>query len=201
VTECAPWASRAFGPSCTGVVNEPRVIADATGAFTIPMKIRRLVDQGDCAQVGCFVRAVTPPINREDRIYLYRAGAVDTALDIPDDGIPIALLPKVSIRKENRLVININVDLMAPAASPLTITYSTGTAPPSVFPDATPGVAYVPKINHHLYFLPGETHHQISISLLDDTTPEPGEAFAVNLSGYFHANVRTTIAEIQNDDR
>jgi hypothetical protein len=209
LTQCAHVAGRTE-PRCVGVVNEPRVVADATGAFTVPTRIRRLMASSsypdgrpvvDCAHVHCFLRAVPPPINREDRIYLYRSGAVDTALDIADDGIPIALIRRVSVRNENRLVININVDLMAPATSPLTITYSTGTAPPSIYPDATAGSDYVPKLDHHLYFLPGETHHQISIALVDDNVREVIEQVAVNLSGSFHANTRAAIAHIQSDDR
>jgi hypothetical protein len=208
VTQCARRTATAE-VGCVGAVYAPHPTADDTGAFTFPLKVRRLVGGTpfdpsgavDCAHTDCFVRAVLPPINREDRPP-YLKGAVDTALDVADDGIPIALIRKITRQTEGHLPqVEINVDLMAPATSPLTITYSTGDAPPgSLYPTASAGSDYIAKLSHHLYFLPGETHHQVRITIVDDTISEPVEQFAVNYSGYFHANTRTSVVNIANDD-
>jgi hypothetical protein len=208
VTQCA-------GPGpfddlrCVGVVYKSHPVTDGTGAFTFPIKIRRLISSNrsrepsvvDCALVDCFVRVSFPPFNREDRVSLYKRGPVDAPLDIVDDGIPVVLMGKSFGQNEQHPVVNINIDLTQPAQAPFAVTYSTATAVDSPYAPATAGSDYVAKVNHHLYFLPGETHHQISISILDDATPEPVEVFAVNLSGYFHAIRRTVDVGIGDNDR
>jgi len=209
LTQCARVTPTAEA-RCVGAVYSPHATADSTGAFTFPIKVRRLVGSSpfdprgavDCAHVDCFVRAVLPPRNREDRVSLYGKGAVDTALDIADDGIPIPLIREITRQTEGHLPeVEINVDLMAPATSPLTITYSTGDAPPgSLYPSAAAGSDYIAKLSHHLYFLPGETHHEVRIAIVDDEISEPVEQFAVNYGGYFHANTRTSVVNIANDD-
>jgi len=209
VTQCARDAPTAEA-GCIGVLYAPHATADSTGAFTFPLKVRRLIGSSpfnpfgavDCAHVDCCVRAVLPPLNRQERVSLYGKGAVDTALDVADDGIPIALIRGITRQTEGHLPeVEIRVDLTAPASSPLTITYSTGSAPlGSGYPSATAGSDYVPKVNHHLYFLPGETRHKVRIAILDDKISEPDEQFAVNFSGFFHANTRTSLVNIANDD-
>lgn len=208
VTQCAHVVAYGTdGASCVGALHAPHATADATGAFAFPTKIRRLIPSHfdpargtvDCAHVQCFERAALAPLNRDDRP-AYAKGAVEAGLDIADDGIPVALMRKTFLQTEHRTELKINVDLTAAAASPLTITYTTGAAPPGGYPQATAGSDYVAKLSHHLYFQPGETHHEIRISILDDSVSEPTEQFAVNLSGSFHANTRIAIVTIGNDD-
>jgi hypothetical protein len=55
---------------------------------------------------------------------------------------------------------------------------------------ATDGSDYAAKASR-LRFLVGETHHVISIVLVDDQVSEPAESFAVKLAGRFHANTRS----------
>jgi hypothetical protein len=217
VTQCARLIDLTFGSlpftRCSGVKHEPHAFADATGAFTFPIVARRLLPGPlrtsdpshsiDCARadVECFERVLLPSsafesLNRETD---YGKGPVDTALDVADDGIPVALVRKSYGLSEHHLVVKIRVTLASPATSPLFVSYSTGTVAASGgYGSATPGSDYVAKTSR-LRFLPGDTHHSIQITIVDDAVPEPVDRFAVNLSGSFHANTRSVIVAIGND--
>jgi hypothetical protein len=220
VTQCARYDDPAFAGSerithCNGVKYAPHATVDGTGAFTFPTVLRRLIpaDPGgsfdpsgsvDCVQPGvdCFERVLLPPPERAtiNRAETYGKGPLDTALAFVDDHIPVALMKKSILQTEHHTQVKIRVDLTAPAASPLTVEYGTGSVvPPLGEGSATAGSDYVAKTSR-LHFLPGETHHVVTITLIDDNVSEPYELFAVNFAGAFHANTRTTVIRIANDD-
>jgi hypothetical protein len=219
VTQCARWVDRSYLYSvptvhCVGVKDAPHATADSSGAFTVPAVTRRLVppDPGgsfepwgsaDCVQPGveCFERVLLPPApGATDRVAIYGKGPIDTGLAFADDGIPVVLVKKNILQTEHHTAVRIRVDLTGPAPSPLTVEYSTGSVPPPLGDgSATAGSDYVAKMSR-LHFLPGETHHVITITLLDDTVSEPYEVFAVRYAGAFHANTRATVIRIANDD-
>jgi hypothetical protein len=215
VTECAR-SSTSTEPivHCAGVKHEPHAVADGSGSFSFPTTVRRLLaghgsaspdpsGSADCVQPGveCFERVVLPPVPGEtDRNALYANGPIDTPLAFNDDGIPVVLV-KTSIRQqEHHTAVKISVDLTGPASSPLIVEYTTATVPAGVgIVPATPGSDFVAKTSR-LHFLPGETHHVIWITLVDDQVSEPDELFAVKLAGAFHANRRSIPILITNDD-
>ena len=124
-------------------------------------------------------------------VLAYANGPIDTPLAFTDDGIPVVLVRKSIRQQEHHTLVRISVDLTAPASSPLIVEYTTATVPAGVgVVPATPGSDFVAKASR-LHFLPGETHHVISIMFVDDQVSEPDELFAVKLAGAFHANRRS----------
>jgi hypothetical protein len=219
VTECARYVNHASVYTqpivhCAGVKDGPHAVADGSGSFSFPTVIRRLLagnealspdpsGSADCVQPGvaCFERVVLPPPAGEtNRAALYGNGPIDTPLTFTDDGIPVVLVRKSIRQQEHHTVVRISVDLTGPSTSPLIVEYTTTMVPASVgVVPASAGSDYVAKASR-LHFLPGETHHVISITLVDDQVSEPSELFAVKLAGAFHANTRSIPILITNDD-
>lgn len=119
----------------------------------------------------------------------------------PLDGQPTPLpslsIGDVSQAEGNSGTTNFNFDvaLSAPSTDPVTVQYSTadGTALAGSDYNAASGT---------ITFSPGQTSRQITVQVLGDTTPEPNETFAVQLSNPSGATLARPQATgtIVNDD-
>ena len=199
LTECVQVdAPRTFvieRTRCIGVKHKSRPTVDEQGRFVFDLDARRVVGEDDCVIVTnhCFIRALLP----DER---YHAGPVDRQFAVADDGKPVLLLASGSSVSESAGTTHVEVRLTAPAAAPLTVTYTTQAAPPSsLYDPAFPGTDYVTKTSS-LHFQPGETRHLILVPIVDDRVRENGEAFDVRLSGRFHALRRTSTVFISDGD-
>jgi len=196
LTQCARVTSGASTSTpCAGVKHRPNPVVDDQGRFTFTLTARRLASgYYDCVQpdVHCFVRALQP----DER---YREGPVDAPIAFTDDGVPVVRLDPGRSVSENAGSTHIEVQLTGPATTAFTVSYTTRAAPPDIYDPALPGADYTAR-TAKVRFLSGETRHVIASPIVDDTARENLEAFAVVISGPFHANNRTHIVFIDDND-